>query len=167
MKWGKFVPIVLLALVLLVASACGGGEAAPTPTPTPTPTPITGVTPTPTPTEAPWADICPSPSPGKGNIAGHVLWNGQSWFPLFGKEAKVELYPPEAFGEGFVIGGSISKTHADEEGYFCFEDIEPGVEYYITVECPNRPGIVTYGPIDVRANHTFWLELDPYLTCKG
>lgn len=44
MKWGGFVPIVLLALVLLVANACGGGGAAPTPTPTPTPIP----TPTPT-----------------------------------------------------------------------------------------------------------------------
>ena len=52
MRWSRFVPIVLLALVLLVASACGGGGVS-----TPTPTPIAPTTPTPTaaPTSTPMA----------------------------------------------------------------------------------------------------------------
>lgn len=39
MKWNSIIPIVMFALVLLVASACGGAGAGPSPSPTPTPTP--------------------------------------------------------------------------------------------------------------------------------
>ncbi len=167
MKWRTVVPIVLLALVLCVASACGGGGAAPTPTSTPT------LTPTPTPTPTPEATEYPPPGEGKGNLAGHITWNGKSWQVEQGTRAGVQLFTRDGFDYLFglfvQVGSPVKRGSADTDGYFLFKNIEPGY-YYVRVYCP--PGAsydwMVYGPVEVVANQTTSIgEIDPYDTCTG
>lgn len=173
MKWRKVIPIVLLALVLCVASACGGGGAPATLTPTPTPTPTSTPTLTPTPTPTPEDTEYPTPKEGKGNIAGHITWNGKSWQVEQGTRAGVQLFTRDALdyflGHFTQVGAPVKRGSADTEGYFLFKNIDSGY-YYVLVFC--IPGAVydwvAYGPVEVVASQTTSMgEIDPYDTCTG
>ncbi|MGB2800476.1 MAG: hypothetical protein WBC55_05915 [Dehalococcoidia bacterium] len=171
MKWRTLIPVILLALVLFVASACGGGGAEATPTPTPTPTQTSTPTVTPTPTPTPEATEYPPPSEGKGNLAGHITWDGKSWRLEHGKQAGVQLFTKDAYqelGEYWTqIGAPEKRGAADVEGYFLFKNIDPGL-YLVKVKCPttSKFGGILYGPVEVTADETTSMgEIDPFDDC--
>ena len=174
MKINRLAIIVLLGAVLLADAACGGeGGAQPTPTPTPAPTmtPAAIATPTPTPTSTMDLSFCPPPAEGKANIAGVLVWNGESYYDEFRVRGVVEILVYgdwlEIAGVKYVEGTVLARDNTDLDGYFCFRNLEPG-EYMIRKECPSGTTemlYVLYGPILAQAGQTKWVDVDPYNVC--
>jgi hypothetical protein len=171
MKIKSLAVFALLGVLLLLGAACGEGQGVePTPTPTLTPT-AAEATSTPTPTSTIDLAFCPPPAAGKANIAGVLVWNGESYYETFRTRGMMELYPHgswiEIAGVKYDEGTIIARDSTDFDGYFCFRNLEPG-EYEVQKECPagtRELMNVFIGPILARADQTKWVEMDPYDIC--
>jgi hypothetical protein len=139
-------------LVLLVTGLSGCGEEATVETTTESPlstaSPLATPTSVPTPTSSPDESTMsiPAPAPGKGTITGRFV-DYQSGEP--GPETVVylgELSPVELEGDETHIVSmnpdSSPSTGTDKDGYFVFQDVEPGT-YAMVMWTPGNSWVVS------------------------
>jgi len=99
------------------------------------------------------------------------LWNGGSYYEAFRTRGVLELKEygswEERAGLKEVSGVVIARDSTDIDGYYCFRNVEPG-EYMVHKLCPSGTTELLYvyaGPILAQADHTYWVEMDPYYGC--
>jgi hypothetical protein len=94
--------------------------------PTSTPEPTATATPTNTPIPTPTLPFeIPSPTTGKGTVIGLVLWNGE---PVVKNMVNLCV----GFDDNGDCYGKRYSTTSNSQGYYIFEDVEPG-EYVLRI----------------------------------